>query len=402
MKKLQIIIFLILFTFPSFSQTKEIKGDTIYWYKSNIALQKTLDLKNFEKSSDEFNFRYRDHGQVIEISKNDNEFYGTITNFIYHTRKAKNNITETLSSKIILPAKQVENIYNIVQNSKILELPSDKNIENWNQGMDGITYIIEHSDKKSYWLKNYWTPSSQGSIPEAMIVLDLVKNLSETLNLKEVYSSFKNSLPKNGCYNSGGTVNMCYISNSLELGFSGASKLPLGFYSSYSAIYLGKSKINGSTSLQYNFNNEGFHHLNLQLAKWNIFYKNSNLSDYLAYNYQNRILNIDNTKNKFENHQIKYGLNLKKNIGIGIGLDYLSRNHEKIGGHLFVNKWFSKPNIITTLSTSIFESQINYKAEIFKSVNFNHKFIINRISIGIAYENFMNYKDLYFNVRILI
>ena len=402
MKKLQIIIFLILFTFHSFSQTKEIKGDTIYWYKRNIELQKTLDLKNFEKSNDEFNFRYRDHSQVIEISKNDIEFYGTITNFIYHTRKAKNNKTETLSNKIILPAKQVEKIYNIVQNSKILELPSDKNIENWEQGMDGVTYIVEHSDKKSYWIKKYWTPSSQGSIPEAIIVLDLVKNLSETLNLEEEYSSFKNTLPKCGCYNSGGNVNMCYLSNSLELSYSGAYKLPLGFYSSYSAIYVGKSKINGSTSLQYNFNDEGFYHLNLQLAKWNIFYKNSNLSDYLAYNYQNRILNIDNTKNKFENHQIKYGLNLKKNIGIGIGLDYLSRNYEKIGGQLFVNKWFSKSNISTTLSTSIFENQINYKTEIFKSVNLNHRFIINRISIGIAYENFMNYKDLYFNVRILI
>lgn len=402
MKKLQIIIFLILFTFHSFSQTKEIKGDTIYWYKSNIELQKTLDLKNFEKSNDEFNFRYRDHGQVIEISKNDNEFYGTITNFIYHTRKVKNNKTETLSNKIILPAKQVEKIYNIVQNSKILELPSDKNIENWDQGMDGVTYIVEHSDKKTYWLKNYWTPSSQGSIPEAIIVLGLVKNLSETLNLKEEYSSFKNTLPKYGCYNSGGNVNMCYLSNSLELGYSGAYKLPLGFYSSYSAIYLGKSKINGSTSLQFNFNNEGFHHLNLQLAKWNFFYKNSNLSDYFAYNYQNRILNIDNTKNKFENHQIKYGLNLKKNIGIGIGLDYLSRNYEKIGGQLFVNKWFSKSDISTTISTSIFENQINYKTEIIKSVNLNHRFIINRISIGLTYENFMNYKDLYFNVRILI
>lgn len=403
MKKLYIITFLLLLSFhTTFSQTKEIKGDTAFWYKSNVELQKTLDLKDFEKSSNEFNFRFRNHGQVIEISKDSSEFSGTITNFIYHTKKAKNNKIETLSNKIILSSKQAENIYNIVQNSKILVLPPDKNIENWNQGMDGITYIIEHSDKKNYYLKNYWTPSAQDSIPEAIIVLNLVKNLSDTLNLQKEYSSFKNTLQKKGCYNSGGMTNMCYISNSLELGYSGATKLPLGFYSSYSATYLGKTKINGSTSLQYNFNNEGFHHLNLQIAKWKIFYKNSNLSDYLAYNYQNRILNIDNTKSKFENHQIKYGLDLKKNIGIGIGLDYLSRNYNKIGGQFYAYKWFSKPNISTTVTTSIFENQINYKAEIFKSVSFNHRFLINRISIGIAYENFMNYKDLYFNVRILI
>src|SRR5690606_11411553 len=140
-----------------------------------------------------------------------------------------------------------------------------------------------------------------------IIVLDLVKKLSDTLNLKEVYKTFKKSLPKKGCYNSGGMVNMCYISNSLELGYSGATKLPLGFYSSYSATYIGKTKVNGRTSFQYNYDNNGFHHQNLQLAKWNIFHKNSNLSDFIAYNYQNRILDINDSKNKFENHQIKYG-----------------------------------------------------------------------------------------------
>lgn len=403
MKKLHIITVLLLLSFQTiFSQTKEIKGDTIFWYKGNLELQNKLDLKDFEKSPDEFNFRFRNHGQVIEISKDSSRYSGTITNFIYHTKKANKNKTEILSNKIILAPNQVEDIYNIVQKSKILDLPSDKNIENWSLGMDGITYIIEHSNKENYWLKNYWTPSAQDSIPEAIIVLDLVKNLSDTLHLREMYASFKNTLPKKGCYNSGGMANTCYVSNSLELGYSGATKLPLGFYSSYSAKYMGKAIINGSVALQYNFDNDGFHNLNFQTSKWNIFYNKSNFSDFIAYNYQNRTLNIDDTKNKFENHQIKYGLNLKNNIGVGLGLDYLSRRYNKIGGHIYAYKWFSKPNISTTLTTSIFDNQLNYKAEIFKSINFNSKFPINRISLGIAYEDFMNYKDLYFNLRVLL
>ena len=105
----------------TFSQTKEIKGDTDFWYKKNLELQQALDLKDFEKSSDEFNFRFRNHGQAGK-----------------------------LSNKVILSPKQAENIYIIVQSSKILNLPSDKHIENWSHGMDGITYIIEHSDKESY------------------------------------------------------------------------------------------------------------------------------------------------------------------------------------------------------------------------------------------------------------
>ena len=195
---------------------------------------------------------------------------------------------------------------------------------------------------------------------------------------------------------------MCYISNSFELGYSGATKLPLGFFSSYSATYIGKTKINGSASLQYNFDNNGFHHLNLQLAKWNIFHKNSSLSDYISYNYQNRNLDLNNVKNEFENHQLKYGLNLKKNFSLGIGFDYLSKSYDKIGGLLYASKWFSEPRISTTFSTSIFNNQINYKAEIFKDVNFNNRFFIKRISFGIAYEDFMKYKDLYFGLRVMI
>src|SRR5690606_10237230 len=203
MKKLHIITVLLLLSFQTtFSQTKEIKGDTAFWYKGNIELQKTLDLKDFEKSTDEFNFRLRNHGQVIEISKHNSKYSGNITNYIYHTKNANRNKTETLSNKIVLSSEQAKHVYNIVQESNILDLPTDKDIEDWSQGADGITYIIEHSDKNTYWLKSYWTPTAQDSIPEALIVLDLVKSLSDTLNLQESYSSFKNTLPKKGCYNS--------------------------------------------------------------------------------------------------------------------------------------------------------------------------------------------------------
>jgi len=404
MKKAHIITisFLLLFQTLS-SQTKEIKGDTTtYLYKWNIEFQKTLDLKDFEKSEDEFNFRFRNQGQVIEISKDCSEINGIIVNYIYHNKKPNKGQTDTITNKITLTARQSENIYNIVRNSKILELPSDKDIENWSQGMDGILYLIEHSNKRSYSQKSYWTPSIQDSIPEAIIVLDLVKKLSDTLKLKEVYTSFKNTLPKKGSYNSGGMTTTCYVLNSFQLGYSGATKLPLGFYTSYSATYLGKTKVNGSTSLQYNFDNDGFHHLNLQIAKWNIFQKKSNLSDYIAYNYQNRVLDISDTKNEFENHQIRYGINLKKALGIGVGLDYLGRDFNKIGGHFYASKWLSKTKIKTTVWASVFNNRINYKAEIFKAINFNSRFPSQGISFGVGYERFMEYKDLYFSFIVLI
>ena len=84
MSKVVIIIVLLLLSFQAaFSQTKEIKGDTAFWYKRNIKLQKKLDLKNFEQSTDEFNFRFRNHGKVIEISKDSSRYSGNITTFFW-------------------------------------------------------------------------------------------------------------------------------------------------------------------------------------------------------------------------------------------------------------------------------------------------------------------------------
>lgn len=403
MKKPLIVLLLILLSFQvALSQTKEIKGDTAYWYKRNRAFQRTLKLKDFETSTDEFNFRFSYHGQIIEIKKDSFNISGNITNYIYHTKKANRGKADTLFSTIILSPEKAKSIYNVIVNSMILILPSDKEIKNWQHGADGITYFVEYSDKKNYWIKNYWTPSAQDSIPEALIVLNFIKKLSDSLNLEVTYKTFKNDLPKQGCYNSGGMTNTCYISNTLELGYSGATKMPMGFYTSYSASYIGKTKVNSGVALQYNFGNNKFYHLNFQIYKWNILHKDSKLSDFVVYNYQSRRLNIDKLIDKFQNHQIEYGLNLKSNFSVRTGLDYLINDHEKLGGYLYASKYFPKPNISTELSSSVFNDKINYKAQVFKSFNLNQRLMVRRITLGLAYENFMRYKDFYFSVRLLL
>lgn len=403
MKKPPIVLLLFLFSFETtFSQIKKIEGDTPIMLQRINEFQKTFGLKNFEKSTHEFNFRFWNQGQVIEISKDSSIFTGSITNYIYHTKKMNSTENETLSKKIILSTDELRNIYSLIKNSEILSLPTDNKIENWKRGFDGIMYTIEHSDKNKYWIKNYWTPTSQDSIPEALIVLNFVNELSNQLNLQESYNKFRNDLPKKGCYNSGGISIMCYLSNTLELGYIGATKLPFGFNSSYRTSYIGKKKVDFGAVLNHNFDDNGLYHLNFQFSKWNLLYKKSNLSDFLVYNFQNRKVNLNEVINVFRNHQIKYGLNFKNTYGIGIGLDYITSKYEKIGGHFYAQKWFSKPNISTVLTSSVFNNKINYKADILKSVDFKYRFPIRRISFGLTYEDFMNYKDFYFSVLVLL
>ena len=62
-----------------------------------------------------------------------------------------------------------------------------------------------------------------------------------------------------------------YFKNSLDLGYSGAAKLPLGFHASYFAFYLGEKEAYLGGVIQYNFNINGFHHLNLLTYKNRIF-----------------------------------------------------------------------------------------------------------------------------------
>ena len=397
--KIQLLLAFLLFSFHTvFSQTKKINGDTS-WYKENKKFESAFHLKNFETSSDDFNFRFRYDGQIIEIKKDAFNFNGDITNYIYRTRNPNSDKADTFRNKIILTNEKAKSIYDIILSSGILKLPSDNEIKNWKNGFDGITYFIEYSDKNNYWLKNYWTPSNQDSIPESLLVLNFIKRISDSLNLEEMYTTLKNGLPKKGCYLTG-IMKMCYISNPIEFGYSGSSKMPYGFYTSYNTTYLGKTKVNSGIALQYNYSGTKFYNLNLTISKWNLLFRKSTFSDFMIYNYQKRKLDVDNSNNVFQNHQIKYGLNLKRNFSIGTGFDYLINNYKKLGGLLYVSKFFPNPNFRTILISSVFNDRLNYKAEIIKSFNLNPHLAVHCIDFALSYEDFMHYKDVYVNLQI--
>lgn len=398
-RKLIIALLFLLSLQTSYAQTKTFNGDTTaYWRQQNAGFLNNLKLKNLEQSEDEFNFRLWDDGQVIEIRKNNSVITGVIVNYIYHFKNNKYYNSKIIADTIALSAEQAKTAYKLIQNSEILAIPTDHEINGWHQGLDGITYTIEYSDKDNYWLKTYWTPSAQDSVPEATTVLNFLKNISDSLDLNGKYNTFKNTLLPKGCYSRGGISAMCFPRNTLGLGYSGSTKLPFGFYTWYSADYIGKTHVNMGAGLQYNFDGKGFYRLNTYASRWQLFYKQQNLSDFLIYNYQNNKINIPETDNYFQNHQLTYGLTIKNNVSIGVGIDYLLSYNRKIGGHLYAAKTFSKPNIRAELSSSLFSDQINYKVALLKYFRYDHKTMLNRLNIGVSYEDYMDYRDLYFKV----
>src|SRR5690606_12466582 len=96
-------------------------------------------------------------------------------------------------------------------------------------------------------------------------------------------------------------------------------------------------------------------------------------------------------------HQIQYGIHFK-NFGVGAGVDYLMADYEKVGGSIFLSKWFSVPEISSSFSTSIFANQFNYKIALERRFNFNDRFPLSNISLNLTYEKYLNYNDLYFGI----
>lgn len=396
MKKLKIAILLILTIIQNvYSQDKVIKGDTAFWYNRSQKLNKTLELTDFSTSHDDFSFRFRNHGQIVEIFKTKNQIHGVLTNYIFHSIKKRN---ETLHQKIQLDSVKALEIYDIIQKSGIIDLQSDNKIDGWSGGCDGITYIIEHSDKKEYWFKTYWTPSAQDSIPESLIVMNFVKGLSDTLQLSEKYKEFEKNLPHRGCYNSGGMLNTCYISNSFGFGYIGSTKLPLGINTSVYLTYIGKTQTNIGLGFHYMFDSNGNYDVDFYASKNNLFIKNSKTNDFLGYNYQTRMLDLVNPNIVFQNHRFIYGISIKNILNISTGIDYLIDDKDNIGGIISVSKWFSKPSINTTMTSSIYKNEIDYKIGISKSIHLNNRFFIRNVSVGLNFENFKKYSDINLNL----
>jgi hypothetical protein len=402
MKQLLLIILIIVTLIQNaLSQEKVIKGDTTFWYRWNKSLAEKLVLKDYSTTQEDFGFRFWNHGQVVEIIRNNDSITGELTNYIYRYKPRKENKRDTIIFKKILDKDRVEAAYGIIQNSGILNLPSDNMIENWSHGTDGITYIVEQSDKNAYWLKNYWTPSSQDSIPESIIVMDFVKLFSDTLDLSENYKEFRESLPHNGCYNSGGMSVVCYIGNSFGLGYYGSTKLPIGFFTSLQLSYIGKLQTNFEIRVQHQTDNHGNYDFSLALGKGSLLLnKSQNISDFVMYQYRKRELDFVEPGIIFNNNTFIYGLTLHKNLDIAFGADFLQEENKTIGGILYASKWISKPKISIIGKTSIFENHIDYQIGLSKSFYFNNRIPINSSSIGLYFENFKRYKDLSLSMTI--
>jgi hypothetical protein len=206
MKILVTISLLIFTTLIASGQDKFLTSDsdTVFWAKYYKTLKADIGLEPTEEIQADFYFRFWDGDKVIELKQVDGKLIGTSTFLVRQYRKKKQREESRLYfKKYDLTNQTTKMIFELVTKYKIIELPTDKQIPGWNQGLDGETYIIEQADKNSYSFKNYWTPTyHQDKLKEARHLVDFLDGLNSIEELKTLDKKFFDRQPFSSWYGS--------------------------------------------------------------------------------------------------------------------------------------------------------------------------------------------------------
>lgn len=204
-------------SFHSFGQDKiqfSPESDTAFWYTYKNTYVKDFNLGLIETDTSNYVFRFWSNGLTIKLTQNSRGYSGEVVRFVeqYPTKSKKKVFVKR---KVILP-DIADKAIKLTDSLKINQLPSDKNIKGWQQGLDGITYFIEYKVDNRYSFKNYWTPSSQDSLKEADLLLTFISSLENLLDLKNTSKAFQDEIPFNSWTYPGSSTSVLRIKPSTK------------------------------------------------------------------------------------------------------------------------------------------------------------------------------------------
>ncbi|MDV6166907.1 hypothetical protein R1T16_00615 [Flavobacterium sp. DG1-102-2] len=190
---------LILFSISALAQKPAFTfapGSDVEGYPEIQEQNKRLGYDAIENDSGDYSFRLSYNGTAITVYKLDNVYYGSIVYNIYETNEFGDKETgKTFKMTFGLSPQQAKPVLELIQETKIDTIPTDKLIPAWRPGFDGILYTLEHKESSVYSLKSYWTPLAQNNVSEAAEIENFIKKLSEILNLPDYLDKFRMQIP---------------------------------------------------------------------------------------------------------------------------------------------------------------------------------------------------------------
>lgn len=394
MKKSLFIVFLTILALSAQAQNKEIFADTAsYVFKSRTKYPQQANLPDLLQSTNDFHFRYSSFpfGQIVDVWKNNDSLGGSITNYVKHSYGFKRRKKETIIKSHTIDSTTLPQVYELVCDSVVWNLPDDSEIKDWGEWVDGTLYYLEYATDKGYWIKSYKNPEGEKTLQEAIIITLFIKQLDTVLQLTESRERFKEDRPKRGCYHYP-PMSECYPrSYSFSVGYFGSVRLPFGYQLSLRNIGAVNTKF--GVYLEHRFNTNNSYDFSADFDR--TLFDKKNLYGSLCYNYRQRYWK----EIMHRNHKIYYGQEIKVGkrwLRIGAGVDFLNNNNQEIGG--IINIGSSLPYKLPSigLQTSIFKQRIDYK------INLSKLFRIQKIgqtfSANVFFERFMERNDIGFGL----
>jgi hypothetical protein len=168
-------------------------SDTAFWYRYKNDYATQFKLGFIENDTTDYSFRFWSFGLVIKVAGRTNQNFGEIIRFVeaYPNKKKKKVFTKHYP----ITSLQILQIRHLINSLQIEALPSDKNIKGWQQGFDGVEYFTEFRKNGQYTFKNYWTPTAQDTLKEAIQFQSFVSGLSIILDLKNNGQAFQDDIP---------------------------------------------------------------------------------------------------------------------------------------------------------------------------------------------------------------
>ncbi len=152
---------------------------------------------------------------MIEVNQTIQNYTGSITFFI-EEMTFNNDVRKKYKKIFLLDESVVRKLFQLIDSSVINQIPSDKFIQNWNHGFDGITYFFQFKDDSCYSFKNYWTPPAQ-SIPEAAKIQNFINSFYKISGFSEYSKGFRSKIPFRSYSYDGGSTVVCIPMTKKEL-----------------------------------------------------------------------------------------------------------------------------------------------------------------------------------------
>ena len=362
-----------------------------------------LQLPELLKTKENFYFRLSYHGTKIDIWKDStNTINGILTKFIF-SEELKTKKKDTIFVKY--PIKKANEVYNLINESKILDIPSEKEIKNWSNGFDGITYTFEFANKHNYQIKSYWSPKAQDStITEAKQLVNFCEKIEYLANNDSIKEQFIGALKPGFHYKNGGSTTMFIMPKStININYTGNYRLPIGLSIGYYARNINKKKINFGTFLTFQNNLNNNTHFESTFYTWKIFGNNKTYFDSFRLVYENNKLDYMKFLPKYENYIINYSGNFNKYISFGFGYNQLKADKTYNGFRFGVSKEFESIHLDLYLDIAVFENNMtNYIIGIQKLFKIKTEHKIFRIYTNLFHEKTFDFKSLNFSLSIPI